>query len=196
MHAFLVGAARSKPPGELAVILKGWAGELAPAALTSVTLLTAPSAEWLDQVMLVPAVKRAVRHRLSPTLALVSEADRSRLQEALAAVGVSAGAGGSVDDLLAAASKADSEAGEILLIGPPRKRRALIERAIAERKKVVIAEMPYSGKLSSIRLEPLRIEGEGAGACLVARVEGHRYEYRYGLNRIQGVRMLDEPVSP
>jgi hypothetical protein len=59
----------------------------------------------------------------------------------------------------------------------------------------VIAEMPYSGKLVPVKVDPLRIEGEGAGAALIARVEGYRHEYRYPLNRLQGVRMLDEPTK-
>ncbi len=193
MHQFLVSAAKAKPPAELEVVLKGWAGGLAPAALTGVTLLAAPGADWLDEVLRVPEVKPLVLHRLSPTLALVSEENRPRLEAALATLGVSTGAEGSLGSLISAAAQADAEAGELLLIGPPRKRRALIERAIAERRKLMLAQMPYSGKLTPMRIDPVRIEGEGQSAYLVARVEGLRYEQQYPLNRIQGVRMLDEP---
>jgi hypothetical protein len=195
MLAFLTGAARKKPGADLAVTLKGWAGGLPPAALTAVTILAAPSASWLDEVMLVPEVKPLILRRLSPTLALVSEENRARLDAALAAIGVTTGADVSLGDLLSAATRAEAEAGEVLLIGPPRKRRALIEQAIAEKRRVSIAMMPYTGKLTQSKMDPVRIEGEGAGAYLVARVEGLRYEQQYALNRIQGVRMLDEPTK-
>ena len=55
--------------------------------------------------------------------------------------------------------------------------------------------MPYGGKLAQTKVDPVRIEGEGASANLVARMEGLRYEQYYPLNRIQGVRMLDEPTK-
>ena len=80
-----------------------------------------------------------------------------------------------------------------MLMGPPRKRRALIEQAIAEKKRMTIATLPYGGKLNQTKLDPVRIEGEGASASLIARMEGTRYEYSYSLNQIKGVRMLDEP---
>jgi hypothetical protein len=195
MHAFLAGAARSKVPAELAVVLKAWAGQLAPAALTSTTLLAAPGADWLDQVMLVPEIRPLILHRLSPTLALVTEENRPRLEAALASIGVSTGAGASLSDLVTAAARAEADAGEYLLVGPPRKRRALLEQAIAERRRVVIAETTHTGRLSQTKLDPLRIDGEGASAALVARIEGYPYDYRYPLNRIQGVRMLDEPTK-
>jgi hypothetical protein len=196
VRAFLFGASRTSPPRELAVLLKGWAGELAPATVASLTLLAAPSAEWLNEVMLTPEVKQYVLHRLSPTLALVREENRPRLEEALAALGVSTGADASLSDLLAAEGKAAAEAGEILLVGPPRKRRAVIEQAIAERKRLMIAQLPYGGKLAQTNVVPVRVEGEGAGASLVARIDGLTYEQFYPLNRIQGVRMLDEPTKP
>jgi hypothetical protein len=196
MHAFLCAAAKSKPPAELEVILKGWTGQLAPAGLSSVTLLAAPGADWLDQVMKVPELKPLVFHRLSATLALVTEENRSRLEEELAAIGVSTGAGASPGDLVAAATKAETEAGEFLLVGPPRKRRALIEQALAQKRRLVIAEASYSGRLAQTKVDPLRIEGEGASAALIARIDGYRYEQRYPLNRIHGVRMLEEPIKP
>jgi hypothetical protein len=196
VHSFLVLAARAKPAPELEVILQGWAGELAPAAVTSLTLLAAPSADWLNQVMLIPEVKRFILHRLSPTLALVMEENRPRLEEALAALGVATGADASLRDLLIAEEKAAAEAGEVLLVGPPRKRRALIEQAISERKRLTIAMLPYGGKLAQAKVDPVRIEGEGASASLVARMEGVRSEQYYALNRIQGVRMLNELTKP
>ena len=195
MHALLAGAAKAPPPAELAVRLKGWAGELAPAAVAPVTLLAAPSAEWLDQILLVPEVKARVLHRLSPTLAIVLQAERPRLEAALAGLGVSVGVEVAAADVMTAAARGEAEAGEYLLVGPPRKRRALMEQAIAQRRKISIAEASHTGRLVQSRLEPLRIEGEGAGAALVARMDGHRYEYRYPLSRIQGVRMLDEPIK-
>jgi hypothetical protein len=196
MLAFLTTAAKTKPKAELAVILKGWAGDLAPAAVTAMTLLAAPSVEWLDQVLLVPEVKRFILHRLSPTLALVLEQDRPMLEAALAAIGVSTGVDVSLPSLLTAEAKAASDAGEIMLMGPPRKRRALIEQAIAERKRLMIATLPYGGRLNQTKLDPIRIDGEGASVSLVARMEGTRYEYSYSLNQIKGVRMLDEPSKP
>src|SRR5439155_16247730 len=61
--AFLTTAAKKKPGPDLAVTLKGWAGDLAPAALTAVTILAAPSANWLDDVLLVPEVKSLILRR-------------------------------------------------------------------------------------------------------------------------------------
>ena len=56
--------------------------------------------------------------------------------------------------------------------------------------------LPYGGKLAQAKVDPVRIEGERASASLVARMEGVRSEQYYPLNRIQGVRMLDEPTKP
>jgi hypothetical protein len=195
IHAFLTDAARAKPPAELAVRLKGWAGELAPVAVASLTLLAAPSAEWLDEVMRLPEVNSLIVHRLSATMALVAEKKRAALEAALAAAGVSTSGDVQVQDLLAAEARAAAEAGETLLVGPPRKRRALIERAIVERKRIAIALISYNGRLTQTKVDPLRIEGEGASARLAARMEGLRYEQQYSLNQIQGVRMLDESIK-
>jgi XPB/Ssl2-like helicase family protein len=196
IHAFLASAARSQPPVELAVRLRGWAGEMAGAAVAPLLLLAAPSAEWLDQVLLVPEIKPLLLYRLSPTLAMVLEANRPRLEAALAELGIAVGGEVSVSGLITSAERAEAEAGEFLLVGPPRKRRALLEQAIAARRRVMLADVSYTGRLNQTKVDPLRIEGEGAGAALVARMDGYRYEHRYPLNRIQGVRMLDEPVKP
>jgi hypothetical protein len=176
-------------------MLKGWAGVLPPAALTSVTMLAAPSAAWLDQVMLVPEVKALILQRLSPTLALVAGENREQLDAALSSIGIAIGHAVTLKEVLQTAAKADSEAGETLLIGPPRKRRALIEQAIVEKRRVAIAMLPYGGRLTTLNLNPIRVEGEGGGAYLVARVDGLRYEQHYALNRISGVRMLDETTK-
>src|SRR5262249_45429901 len=185
MHGFLSSASKTKPKPELAVILKGWAGDMAPAAVAAMTLLAAPSAEWLDQVLLVPAVKQSILRRLSPTLALVLENDRPPLEEALSSIGVSTSVEVSPSNLLMAESKAATDAGEMMLMGPPRKRRALIEQAIAEKKRVTIATLPYGGRLNQTKLDPIRIEGEGTSASLIARMEGTRYEYSYSLSQIK-----------
>jgi hypothetical protein len=196
METFLAGAARSQPPADLTVMLRGWSGVLPPAAVASVTLFVAPGAGWLDMVMQAPDVKRRVLYRLSPTVALVREEDRPHLEAALAVLGIATSPEVGLRQLIENAAQAEAEAGEVLVVGPPRKRRALLEQAIAQKRRVVIAEMPYTGRLVPVKVDPLRIEGEGAGAALVARVEGYRHEYRYSLNRLQGVRVLDEPAKP
>jgi hypothetical protein len=192
MHAFLMRASKTTPGPELGVTLKGWAGGLPAAALTSVTMLAAPSAAWLDQVLLIPEVRSLILQRLSPTLAVVAGENRERLDAALAEIGVSIGDAASLKEVMQSALKADSEAGETLLVGPPRKRRALMEQAIAEGRRLAIAMLPYGGRLTTTNLNPIRVEGEGSGAYLVAKVDGLRYEQHYALNRISGVRMLDE----
>jgi hypothetical protein len=195
MLRFLTDAALAAPGPELAVLLKGWAGALAPAALLPVTVLAAPNAAWMDEVIRMPEVQERIVRRLSPTLALVAAADRDALEQALAGLGVPVRGEVDLAAQLASASRADEEAGETLLVGPPRKRRALIEQAIALRRRVVIAQMPYGGsRLDLTTLDPARIEGEGAGAYLYGRGEGSRYEQSYPLNRIVGVRMTDEAI--
>jgi Helicase conserved C-terminal domain len=194
IHAFLVGAAKKKPGPELAVTLKGWTGALARATLAPATVLAAPDAAWLDELLRVPEVDQLIARRLAPRLALVTEENRARLEAALAGIGVPPRTEDTAAALTAAGTS-DDEEGEVLLIGPPRKRRALIEQAIAMRRRLVIATMAWSGsKLDVARVDPVRIEGEGAGATLYARIEGYRHEHYYPLNRIQGVRMLDEPI--
>jgi hypothetical protein len=195
IETFLTGAAKAQPPPDLTVMLRGWSGSLPPAAIASVTLFIAPGAGWLDLIMQVPDVKRRVLYRLSPTIAVVREEDRPHLEAALTAHGISIDTEVPLRRLIDSVTQGEVEAGEVLVIGPPRKRRALLEQAIAQKRRVVIAEMPYTGKLVPVKVDPLRIEGEGAGASLVARVEGYRHEYRYSLNRLQGVRVLDEPTN-
>jgi hypothetical protein len=194
IHAFFVAAAKQKPGPELAVTLKGWTGALPAATLASATVLAAPDAAWLDEVMRLPQVEKLIVRRLAPRLALVAEENREGLEAVLAEIGAPPRA----DDgaaALTAAGKSDEEDGEVLLIGPPRKRRALIEQAIALRRRLVIATMAWSGgKLDVARVDPLRIEGDGSAATLYARMEGYHHEQYYPLNRIQGVRMLDEPI--
>jgi hypothetical protein len=194
IHAFLAGAAREPPGPELAVTLKGWTGALARGTLAPATVLAAPDAAWLDELLRVPHLEKLIVRRLAPRLALVAEENRARLEEALAEMGIPSAAGDGAA-ALTTAGKSDDEEGDVLLIGPPRKRRALIEQAIAMRRRLVIATMAWSGgKLDVVRVDPLRIEGEGAAATLYARIEGYRHEQYYPLNRIQGVRMLEEPI--
>jgi hypothetical protein len=176
------------------VTLSGWAGALVPGSLASLTVLAAPSAAWLEQVMSVPAVKENILHRLTPTLALVLEENRARLAEALAAIGVPPNEALSVRDLLTAAAQAEAEAGDVLLVGPPKQRRALIEKAIAAGQRVVIATHPYGGRLTQTEMVPLRVEGEGNSASLVARIHGTRYDQHLPLSRIIGVRVLGEKL--
>lgn len=193
MLRFLTEAAGQAPASDLAVTLKGWAGALQPAGMASVTVLVAPSAAWMDEVMRLPEAARLILRRLSPTLALVMERDRPRLEALLSELGVSVRSDADVDEMLSAATKADEEAGETLLVGPPRKRRALMEQAIAQKRQLVIAQMPYGGsRLDLTTLLPLRIEGEGASAYLYGKLPGARYEYSYPLNRIVGVRMTND----
>jgi hypothetical protein len=196
MLAFLTEASREAPGPELAVTLKGWAGGLAPAGVMSVTLFAAPNAAWMDEVMRLPEVSRLVLRRLSPTLALVTEKNRARLETQLSQMGVSLRPETDVGELLTASGKADDEAGETLMVGPPRKRRAVVEQAIAMRRRLVIAQMPYGGtRLDMATVDPVRIEGEGAGAYLYVRMPGAKYDYSYPLNRIVGVRMTEESIS-
>lgn len=194
IHAFLAGAAREQPGPELAVTLKGWTGALARGTLAPATVLAAPDAAWLDELLRVPHLEKLIVRRLAPRLALVAEENRARLEEALAEMGIPSATGDGAA-ALTTAGKSDDEEGDLLLIGPPRKRRALIEQAIAMRRRLVIATMAWSGgKLDVVRVDPLRLEGEGAAATLYARIEGYRHEQYYPLNRIQGVRMLEEPI--
>jgi Helicase conserved C-terminal domain len=194
IHAFFVAAAKQKPGPELAVTLKGWTGALPVATLASATVLAAPDAAWLDEVMRLPQVEKLIVRRLAPRLALVAEENRECLEAALAEIGAPPRADDGAAALMAA-GKSDEEDGEVLLIGPPRKRRALIEQAIAMRRRLVIATMSWSGgKLDVARVDPLRIEGDGSAATLYARMEGYHHEQYYPLNRIQGVRMLEEPI--
>jgi hypothetical protein len=126
-------------------------------------------------------------------VALVREEDRPKLLKALAEIGVTPTEGEKLGDLLASAGKADADT-EVFVVGPPKKRRALIEQAIANNQSIVIGTVEYNSvRLNKTVLDPIRISGEGAGAALVAKMPGHKYEYEYNMNRIQAVRIYDPP---
>lgn len=188
IEEFLEGAAVGEVPARLRMWLRGWAGAYREAAMAPVVAFTAPS-ELLDLAMADAELQAHFLSRPAPTLALVEQAGAAAVRAAIEEAGVSVG------EQLAAARPTGTDA---LLAGTPplyplpsKETRLLLERAIADKRDVVVAYLPPEANRVDIEtLKPLELTRSGSWYRLQAETTEGDGVTR-DLRRIQALRLVE-----
>ncbi len=188
VEEFLDQAAAGEVPARLRMLLRGWAGMYREVGIAPVLAISAPS-ELLDLAMAAPELREHILARPGPGVALVGEAGAAEMRTVFEACGVRVGAHLDIpkptgtDALLAGV--------ESLYPLPTRETRLLLERAVAEKRDVILAYLPRDAdKVATERLRPLELLRSGSQFRLSAQAADGQNVTRE-VRRIQAIRLAD-----